>query len=119
MTTSHETGLDAASAPVFWSDAIISAISAWPHRVALLDSSGLRITFKELGSFAVQLGIQLQEKTGDGSPIVLLFDSSAWYYVAQLACILLSRTFIPIIPSLPVHRVEAVVRSTGAKLLLT
>ena len=99
---------------------IASQAETFPDRLAI-DSWDARLTYSELDSAANSLSQHLIQEYAvqSGDMVHVLFEKSAWYYVAILAINKAGAAWVPLDPEHPVQRLRHLVTQTKAKVALT
>nr|POF14188.1 nonribosomal peptide synthetase easa [Quercus suber] len=99
-------------------DMITETASRTPHQEAIFAWDG-RCTYMELDQMTTKLAIHLRELgVGIESLVPVCFEKSMWTVVAMLAIMKAGGTFVPINPSQPLARRQALVAGLSAPLML-
>jgi D-alanine--poly(phosphoribitol) ligase subunit 1 len=103
---------------------LVERITAWggraPERLAHVSPIG-QLTYAELvaGADAVAAYVQRALPTDDGSPVVVLGHKEPALLLGFLGTVKAGHPYVPLDASLPAQRVERIVASAGATLILT
>ncbi|KAL1965991.1 hypothetical protein VTN77DRAFT_4931 [Rasamsonia byssochlamydoides] len=85
------------------------AVCAWDGSLTFLE---LDRVASRLAHYLVELGVRPETR------VSLCFEKSKWNIVAMLAVLKAGGAFVPLDPSHPIPRLQALVRAVGAKILL-
>jgi amino acid adenylation domain-containing protein/FkbM family methyltransferase len=91
-----------------------------PERIAVSDDNGHALSYAELNSRANRLARYLRAAgVRAESRVALLLERSVDMFTALLGVLKSGAAYVPIDPSYPKQRVEAILQGSGARLLLT
>ncbi|KAJ5742200.1 hypothetical protein N7533_011609 [Penicillium manginii] len=96
----------------------IKEVQRQPQAPALAAWDG-SMTYEELNTAAVRLATRLSVLGACGALVPCCFEKSMWAVVSMMAVLMAGGTVVPMDPSHPDHRLEAILRNVDAKLILT
>nr|POF13517.1 nonribosomal peptide synthetase easa [Quercus suber] len=99
-------------------DLIAQQVSLDPEREAIFSSEG-SLSYAELGRLTTQLAAHLSQLgVGPEVMVPVCFEKSMWTIVAMLGVMKAGAAFVPLDPSHPVSRRQALVEHVNAKVML-
>nr|POE50466.1 cyclochlorotine synthetase [Quercus suber] len=111
-------GADAAPLQACVHDLIAQQAADDPEHEAVVSSEGC-LSYAQLNLLSTQLAIHLtQVGVGSGMLVPICFEKSMWAIVAMLGVMKAGAAFVPVDPSHPLGRREALVRAVDAKVML-
>ncbi|WP_433592790.1 amino acid adenylation domain-containing protein [Nocardia sp. CA-145437] len=95
-------------------------VAATPEAVALQDSSGLRLTYRELRELAARQAVEFAERgVGAESVVALVMPRSPRSIIALLAAFAAGGAYVPVDITLPASRIESILRQASPALVVT
>nr|POE50100.1 nonribosomal peptide synthetase dtxs1 [Quercus suber] len=99
-------------------DLIAQQAARGPERDAVV-SSDRSLSYADLERMSTQLAVRLQQLgVGPESMVPICFEKSVWAIVAMLGVMKAGGAFVPIDPSHPIARRQALVKEVGARVML-
>ncbi|MFF0637348.1 amino acid adenylation domain-containing protein [Nocardia sp. NPDC004151] len=95
-------------------------VAMTPEAVALQDSSGLRLTYRELRELAARQAVEFAERgVGAESVVALVMPRSPRSIIALLAAFAAGGAYVPVDTTLPASRIESILRQANPALVVT
>jgi acyl-CoA synthetase (AMP-forming)/AMP-acid ligase II/thioesterase domain-containing protein len=86
-------------------------------KVAIIDET-TRLTYRELQRASLHLARRIDALVPPGKPVGLLLPNTALFPVAALACLTVARPYVPIDPTYPSTRIEAIRAEAGLSAMI-
>ncbi|MFD7845249.1 amino acid adenylation domain-containing protein, partial [Nocardia sp. NPDC059764] len=95
-------------------------VAATPEAIALQDSSGLRLTYRELRELAARQAVDFAGcGVGAESVVALVMPRSPRSIIALLAAFAAGGAYVPVDTTLPASRIESILRQANPALVIT
>ncbi|MGW4529571.1 amino acid adenylation domain-containing protein [Nocardia sp. NPDC004340] len=95
-------------------------VAATPEAIALQDSSGLRLTYRELRELAARQAVEFAGRgVGAESVVALVMPRSPRSIIALLAAFAAGGAYVPVDTTLPASRIESILRQANPALVVT